>query len=347
VLSSAVTYRNKKILIAPLDWGLGHVTRCIPLIKFLQSQGNSITVAGNKSQRNFLEGELEGVSYAELPGYKIRYSDKSPLWMMIALQYPRLRATVRMENKWLNEYLRKNQTDVVISDNRYGLYNKHVETVFITHQLFIRTTLFAGWIERINHNFITKFNHCWVPDFESAERSLSGALSHGSHKLQHVKYIGPLSRFAEGSIHTDKNRGVLLFLSGPEPQRTLLEEKLTDILSNCGSEIFLVRGTLHKKSFPENFTVINIAHSSQVRDVLSSASAIICRPGYSTLMDLHALGKKAFLIPTPGQTEQEYLAAYWRHTFGFETANQNTLSKDSLLDFIREKKFIQLIADPL
>ncbi|HXU25886.1 MAG TPA: glycosyltransferase [Bacteroidia bacterium] len=334
MLSSPINLYNKKILLAPLDWGMGHAARCVPLIKQLQQQQNSLVIACTKQQQQFLEQEISGVEFASLFGYNMSYAKVLPLWVKILFQLPKLSAVVKQENKWLANYLKENKTDVVISDNRFGFYNENVESIFITHQLNVQAPFFQNMINRINGSFIKKYNICWVPDYVEEEKRLSGILSVEKNRMNAV-FIGPLSRFQKTEWQ-QKKHDVLIVLSGPEPQRTLLEEKLVLAFANTSYKIALVRGSFNERAqkLPSNFYVINVASSKQLQELLSVSEKIICRSGYSTLMDLDTLNAKALLIPTPGQSEQEYLAKYWQDKFACTYLEQKNISEESIKKFM-------------
>lgn len=346
MLSQTVSYKNKRVLICPLDWGLGHVARCVPIIKHLQAQNNTVIVGCTQIQKEFLQKEITDVEFVDLFGYNVSYSKSLPLWTKMLLQFPRLCITVRKENRWLKNFLKKNKVDVVISDNRFGLYNNDVETVFITHQVFIKAPTFQKTINSINHFFIKKFNACWIPDYEEKEKSLSGELSHGTPVNKNTVYIGPLSRFSKKKMSAEKIYDLLILLSGVEPQRTLLEEKLVEVITNSALKIVLVRGSSipAKKSFPKNYTAIDVASSHQLQELFLGSEKIMCRSGYSSLMDLHALDLHALLIPTPGQTEQEYLAEYWKTKFGYDVLPQGEIEQKIILNLFRKKENSQPLA---
>lgn len=326
-----INFRNKKIILAPLDWGLGHAARCVPLVKHLQDNGNIITIACTKKQRDFYERELHSVLYEDMFGYGVNYPKTIPLFLTIALQLPRIFSVIKRENKWLKKYYEKHRPDLIISDNRFGFYHLSVESIFITHQLHIRPPFFEKPVNSINHSYIKKFQQVWVPDMEDENISLSGRLSHPP--LKNTQYIGPLSRFKKEE-NAQCKFDVLVLLSGPEPQRSLLEEKLVSILAYKKIKTALVRGTNSFFKKQDNFFVKNLANTEELQELLLSSEKIICRSGYSTLMDLHAVNKKALLIPTPGQTEQEYLAAYWQEKFGFEVLQQGMISEERISRYL-------------
>jgi UDP-N-acetylglucosamine transferase subunit ALG13 len=247
-----------------------------------------------------------------LKGYRIKYG-KSALTSKILLQVPSILRSIKKENKWLKEQVSKYGFDAVISDNRYGLYHENVFSVFITHQLYIKSSL-GKWSEKIlqqwNYKFINRFNECWVPD-EKGENNLAGELSHPV-KLPDIptKYIGPKSRFEKKNINEIRNH-LLIILSGPEPQRTILENKIVDQIVNYPATATIVRGLPGERNIIPSTNSIhfyNHLSSEELNIEAMKAEFIISRSGYSTIMDIAALQKKSIIIPTPGQTEQEYLA---------------------------------------
>jgi glycosyl transferase family 28 len=311
--------RKSRILVAPLDWGLGHTTRCIPIIKELLAQNFEVLAAGDQHQERLLRAEFPNLTFLRLKGYGIRYSKKN-LSLKLISQVPKIMFRIRDEHGWLKEAVTAHNIDAVISDNRFGLYHKKIPTVFITHQLQIKTNL-GGLSEKIlrnwNYRFINRFTECWIPDSEGSD-NLAGELSHPSvlPKIP-VTYIGLLSRFKIYDPFTEfpgSQSGHLLFLlSGPEPPRSLLEDKVINDASHYPGTATIVRGlpsSLSAIPSTRMIKVFNHLPSNELRQEIQSAEMVISRCGYSTAMDLVSLGKKAILIPTPGQTEQEYLAAY-------------------------------------
>lgn len=299
-------------MVAPLDWGLGHATRCIPITRALIANGFTVFLAAEGAQAQLLRTEFPDLVILPLEGYRVRYSkSRWALPLVLLLQMPRLLKTIRKEHQWLSKTIKDHRIDFVISDNRYGLYSEKVSSVFITHQLQIKAPF--AWLEqiiqRINYHYINRFTACWVPDGYN-DNALAGILSHPLRMPGiPVHYIGLLSRFSE----TDE---VPLFdycilLSGPEPQRTLLEEQLIKGLSGIRANCLLVRGKPGDGSelaVPPHIKVKNHLGGYELEKAIGQSRCIISRSGYTTVMELLSMGKKALLIPTPGQTEQEYLA---------------------------------------
>lgn len=300
------------VLIAPLDWGLGHATRCIPLIKALLLNNCKVIIACNKQQKKLLEQEFTNVAFLFLEGYNITYASNPKLLpLSILKQLPQINKAINRENLWLNKIIDKHDIKLVISDNRYGLYSNKVPCVFVTHQLTIKApfSFVEKYLQLINYQFINRFTACWVPDFAS-DNNVAGILSHPK-KMPNipVSYIGLLSRFKTTKT-IDKKYDFCVVLSGPEPQRTVLEQLILKDIHLINSTILLVRGKpLSEENLPTflNVEIVNHLVGSDLQQAFQQSNYIISRSGYSTVLELLSLQKKSILIPTPGQTEQEYL----------------------------------------
>ena len=311
---STHTEKNKiTILIAPLDWGLGHATRCIPIIRYLLQKQCRVIIAASGYHQILLQQEFPEIQIIHLFGYGIRYGKKNVL-LQLMLQLPHFFTNVKKENDWLKKVITNYKIDAVISDNRYGLYSNEVPCVFITHQLQSKAPPFFKWVEGLTrkrlYRFINSFTECWVPDAENKDESLAGVLSHPKVlPLAPLKYIGWLTRF-NASVTTEKKYLATISLSGPEPQRSLLEAIILPQLKNIGGDILLIRGMPGETSLPllpPNITAVNHLPAADMQMAFLQSDYIISRSGYSTLMDMQVLPCKCIFIPTPGQTEQEYL----------------------------------------
>lgn len=307
--------KNIKILFAPLDWGLGHATRCIPLIHFLLNQKHIVVVAATGPQKAILQLEFPQITILDLSGYEISYTrHKRMLPLKILIQIPNIVKAIQKEKIWLKKIIQEQQIDLVISDNRFGLYSKKVPCIFLTHQLLIKAPY--AWIEKIiqkiNYHFINKFTECWVPDLPG-DINLAGALSHPAilPKIP-VHYIGPLSRIYK----KDSEKIIynwLVILSGPEPQRTILEKKMLAIAESTNDTWLMVRGRPDLSEIPDspkNILIKNHLSTEELSMALQQSEFVISRCGYTTVMEMLSIQKKCVLIPTPGQTEQEYLAQH-------------------------------------
>lgn len=321
---------GKKLLLAPLDWGLGHATRCVPVIKDLLSIGSEVWLAGEGAQEKLLREEFPSLPFLPLKGYRIKYGTAG-LTGKLVLQIPSILKSIKSENHWLKEQVSKYQFDGVISDNRYGLHHENIFSVFITHQLCIKSPL-GKWIEKFlqqwNYKLINRFHECWVPD-EEGPNNLAGELSHPvKFPSIPVNYIGPLSRFKKKEVEEIKDH-LLIMLSGPEPQRTILENIIIDEVVNYNGTATIARGLPAERNIIPSTNTIhfhNHLSSEELNHEAMKAALIIGRSGYSTVMDIAALQKKSILIPTTGQTEQEYLANHlMKKRFAF-CINQNEFS---------------------
>ncbi len=320
-------HRPKKVLLAPLDWGLGHATRCIPIIKELFAQGCDVLIAAEGATEALLKKEFPALTFLSLQGYNITYS-RSKFWLPLKmlLQFPKLLSVIYKEQNWLKKTAEQHKIDMIITDNRMGFYHSTIPSVYITHQLTIKTAnRFTEWLaQKIHYRYINKFTECWVPDAEG-NNNLAGELSHAK-KLPHtaIKYLGALSRFEK--MEAEKMYDLLVIISGPEPQRTIFEELLLNQLKNFNDKVLFVRGlpgNAEIKEFSNPLIEIqNHLSAAELNKAILQSNLVISRSGYTTVMDLNKLQQKAILVATPGQTEQEYLAEYLMDKKMFYSVNQ-------------------------
>ena len=320
-MSQVITPMQPNVLVVPLDWGLGHATRCIPIIKTLLRRGCTVLLAGEGKTKNLLQKEFPQLIFLPLEGYRIAYSkSKWRLPFTIGVQIPKILKVIQKEHAWLQNVVKEYQIHAVISDNRYGLYHRAIPSVFMTHQLCIKTAFgkkVDSILRKLNYRYLSQFSECWIPDVEG-NANLAGALSHPARlPAVPIKYLGLLSRFR--SLPGESPKHILILLSGPEPQRTILENLLLAQLKTYKGPVVLVRGLpgqVEEISTSSNIFVHNHLTTEKLNEKMLEASVVISRCGYSTLMDLVALQKKSILIATPGQSEQEYLARHvMKHRF--------------------------------
>lgn len=322
---------TKNILVAPLNWGLGHATRCIPIIRALQENGFTPILASDGVALALLKKEFPKLTALELPSYNIEYPEKASgfLWKMIK-STPKALLSMQAEKNIVQKWVREYQLYGIISDNRLGVHSNKVPSVFITHQLTVLAGKMTWLTSRMHRFYIRKFNECWVPDL-SGMPNLSGKLGHLENSSLKIKYLGALSRLQKLDLPIVYDYMVLL--SGPEPQRTFLEEKLLKELVGAKEKIVFVKGKIEPSQTvqqQENLTIYNFMQSAQLEQTLNESQTIVCRSGYTTIMDLAKLEKKALLIPTPGQFEQEYLAKKYESENILPTVSQDDFKKDAL-----------------
>ena len=327
---------SSRVLVAPLNWGLGHATRCVPIIRGLLAEGYEVVIAADGYPLKFLRQEFPHLEWVEFEGLKVRYADGQSQVGAMLRQLPSFLRGIWREHKELKGIVEAYDIDVVVSDNRFGLWCRDVHSVYVTHQLMVKMPRGLKWMEwvvwRLHRWFIGHYDECWVPDVDG-EDNLSGDLSHKYSLLKNTRFIGPLSRFSAEGVEWEDVRveaealdlrqryDVVAVLSGPEPHRTNLEREITDyrlqITDNGlqiidGSSFLIIQGLpaddLRLAEHKDRVDYIPHLPTELLQWYMQEAREIVCRSGYSSIMDLHTIGCKAHLIPTPGQTEQIYLA---------------------------------------
>lgn len=305
---------NNTVLIAPLDWGLGHATRCIPIIQNFIKKDWHVIIAAEGPHKILLQEVFPEVAFLHLKGYGIKYATHN-LLLSLVKQLPGFLKSVKNEHTWLDTIIEEHKINLVISDNRYGLYSNKIPSVFITHQLQLQVPFFIkcanGIIRKKLYQIINKFSFCWVPDVADKKENLSGKLGH-PYKLPNipVSYIGPLSRFTDSNIQ-EKKYALMVCLSGPEPQRSLFESIILSQIKNMVGQVLFIRGKPGSDEIlppQKNVIIINHLPTIQMQQSFEQSEYVLSRCGYSTLMDMQTLKCKCIYVPTPGQTEQEYLA---------------------------------------
>lgn len=324
---------QKTILIAPLNWGLGHATRCIPIIKALQENEYVPIIASDGIALELLRKEFPYLQSLELPSYQIEYAKNGKNFKWKLLQNcPKMIEAILEEKKTIKKWVKKYQIDGIISDNRLGVFSQKVPSVFITHQLNVMTGNTTWITSKLHQHIIKKYAECWVPDFEGVP-NLTGKLGHIKNPDFEIKYIGPLSRLQKKDI--PKQYDLMIILSGPEPQRGLLEEKLKKEVMHFGGNIIFIKGLIEKdqkKKQIGNVLYYNFMNTRQLEQTFNESDIILCRSGYTSIMDLVKLGKKAFFIPTPGQYEQEYLAEKFNKEGLVPYAKQDNFSMKNIFE---------------
>ncbi len=329
---------KKNVLVCPLDWGLGHACRCVPVIQEFINAGANVIIAADNRPLAFLRKEFPKLQFITFSSYQITYQRKGSFILKLFSILPQILKGIYKEHKMLNRIIDEHKIDIVVSDNRFGLWSKKVKSIFITHQILIKSPVKSMFFDKIlfsfNKTFIKNYNECWIPDFEG-NINLSGDLSHKYRLPVDTYFIGPLSRFKNTEqITENKSIELLVLLSGPEPQRTIFEEIILKQLESINSKTVIVQGIPEKdevKTISEKLTIYSHLDSYSLEKIIQQSEIVLCRSGYSTIMDLHVFGKKAILVPTPGQTEQEYLANYYMEKKYFYAVSQKLFNLNEAL----------------
>jgi hypothetical protein len=324
-----------------LDWGLGHATRCIPVINEFLKNNCEVYIGGSGKSILILKEAFPELKLINLPGYRIKYAEKPFFFLFLIIQSPFFLFSILREHFLLRRIQDKEKFDIIISDNRYGLSNSHCQSVFITHQVHIilpkGLKIFQKAANLLIRYAINKYSECWVPD-NPGEKNLSGALSHNIKNAINFRYVGILSRF---SVHYQEEKipriyDVVAVVSGPEPHRTSFEKILENQLRSYTGNSLLIRGLPGDKNFEVigSFSKVNHLPAAKFAGVIQNATYVICRSGYSSVMDMVALNTIALLVPTPGQTEQEYIAEYLNGKGLFPFVEQSSFNLISALSIL-------------
>ena len=299
----------KRILVAPLNWGLGHATRCIPIINALINHNFEPIIASDGDALELLKKEFPNIESIKLPSYNITYPKTASGYKLKFIKdTPHILKTIKKEKELIETLVEDETISGIISDNRFGVKHKNIPSVFITHQLRVLSGNTTWLSSKLHQNIISKFDECWVPD-HAHKNNLSGDLGHLEDFKSIIKYIGPISRFEKRE--RPKKYKLLIILSGPEPQRTYLEEKLLDELKSYDGNICFIKGIVEDEQTQiqkDHITIYNFMTSQELEKTLNESELVLSRSGYTSILDYAKLEKKAFFIPTSGQFEQEYLA---------------------------------------
>lgn len=335
---------KKKILFAVLNWGLGHATRSLPIIRELTKKDEVIIVSTGRSFL-LLKSEFPELEIIDYPDYSIKYSNSDKyLFLSLAFQIPKILLALHKEHLFAKKMINEKKIDIIISDNRYGMYCRKIPSFFITHQLRFSMPkslkIFEGLTEYFNKFYFKRYKKIFIPDNEK-EPNFSGKLSHNTRKINKgkLRYIGLLSDTkGSESIISD----YLVLISGPEPQRTKFEKLVREQISVVeGKKIVILGKTEIEETESENdLDIYSHLSREEISKMINGAGLIISRPGYSTVMEVTAAGKRALFIPTPGQTEQEYLAEYYKEKGLFHYVTQREM--DLKIDIPKALEFSEI-----
>jgi UDP:flavonoid glycosyltransferase YjiC (YdhE family) len=347
--------KEKRVLVCPMDWGLGHASRSIPVINAFRNAGCRVIIAASGPAADLIRIETGGGEVIPFPGLTITYSR---YWLSggLLLKAPAFLQSIRREKMMLRSLVAKTDPRLIVSDNRYGLVHDSVPSVLITHQLKPSLPRSLGMLERplstIIRKLVLPFRECWIPD--NPENSAAGELISGWERLPEARFTGWLSRFSGGSGGSglpadspEPEYDVLFLLSGPEPHRTILEKKVISVCMSSGIKALIARGLpgeSRKRETHGNTEIISFLSAGELLRVFGQCRLVVCRSGYSSVMDLLMAGKNALLIPTPGQPEQEYLGKWLGRRGWFRIMDQKDFDAGMI---IRASKQASRSASPL
>ena len=309
---------------------MGHATRCIPIIKELLTNNIDVVIAGSGKSLDLISAEFPLLQTLTLPDYDLHFNHFIPIGLHVVLQSLKIKRKIKREKLVLDNYLAAHEIAGIISDNRYGIYSSSLPSAIVTHQIKLAPkTPFRGLANNQIKKYLHRFSEIWVPDEKGSV--ISGELS-DTDDFTAKKYLGVLSRF-KAAPKTKRENFILATLSGTEPHRTLLENRLIKSFRNSKQKITLVRGipeSQEKKIFPENFTVHNHLLTEDLEKLLTSCKLLISRCGYSTILDAMASETPVLLVATKGQSEQEYLSRRLESKFNVPLLKEKQISEDNL-----------------
>ena len=323
-LDKVVARDMHHILVAPLNWGLGHATRSIPIINHLIDQGKEVTIASDGEALELLQDEFPSLNSIQLPSYNVRYNSTT-LWSILVTNVPNVLKAIIAEYFTLKRYTKNKNIDLIISDSRFGFRHSSIRSYIISHQLTMQSnnSIIKWVLNFVNQKLLNAFDLCIVPDYD--DHRLSGALSKND-EIKEKLYIGTLSRFKKLDVEIKYDKAYII--SGPEPARKELQNHILNKIRNTDKKTVLVRGTNSGEIILNNpnVTILDLVSAEVLNQIIAESQIIISRSGYTSIMDYYTLGKDAKLIPTPGQSEQEYLADYLDGKYGLQKVSLHNCS---------------------
>ncbi len=327
----------KTYLVCPLNWGLGHAARLMPIIHKLLNKSNQVILCGDGNALEYLKKEFPELNTITLRDISIHFSPKGSIINLLKI-IPQLIYRVVYEHRAIKNIIKKYDVDIIISDNRYGLWNNKIHSIFITHQLMVKLpkplSFFEPVINKLVKTIINQYDECWIPDYPDLNNNLSGDLAHKFQVPSNSKYIGPCSHFSclNNSTPPKSSYDIVAIISGPEPARSDFENCIIKTIQKTNFKTLIIQGKpmIVSSNTHHNITRVSSLPSSEIKGIIKNSKLIISRAGYSTIMDFDYLNIKAILIPTPGQTEQEYLAHYQSKNHFF------CLQKNFNISFLKE-----------
>jgi len=301
--------KKQRVLLSPLNWGMGHVSRCIGLIDILLRNDNAIFIACSADQQSIFQQYFKDVTFIDHDGYPFEFGGKGKFSLDLLKSFSALKRRQNEERTQVENYVDFFEIDCVISDHRYGFRSRKVKSIFLTHQLNLPVKWYERWVQNIHINYLRSFDEIWVLDTEDSK--YAGKLSRNDAGLK-VHYIGILSRFGRYVLKETKTIDRLIVVSGPSIYaKQFLEQQLESFKTDEGHNVLIAPKEIVNALEKE----IENSHPSddwlKCDDYFLSSKKLISRSGYSTLMDAICLEIPCEITATPGQAEQEYLMLFW------------------------------------
>lgn len=332
------------VLVSPLNWGLGHAMRDVPVIRTLIDRGHEVTIAACGNSLAALQREFPDCRFIRFEDYPAPYSSGRLFLPKLALYFPLLLKAVAQEREESRRIISRGQYDLIISDNRLGVYSPQVPSLFITHQIHYNLSpllwplaLLTSALNRFHHR---RFDRIIIPDNPPGPLSLAGKLSRTDSPAERLRtyYAGIMTSIPRRESPCDLD--YLVLISGPEPQRTQLEKILLPQVRDLEGESVVLLGSPQQNpdsTSSGQCSIRTYVSNEEKAALMNRARCIICRSGYTTMMEIAELQKRAGLfIPTPGQPEQEYLSSYYQRNGWFFSRSQYLLNLTEDLRIARD-----------
>ncbi|NEN22955.1 hypothetical protein G3O08_05510 [Cryomorpha ignava] len=320
---------NKRVLIAVLNWGLGHASRSVPIIDAVVRYGADVVIASNGATKTFLEQRFQHINVLEIPDKEINYGKSGAAVGLLKRSFQQQKIN-NEQYAWLTRNAEDLGITHIISDNLYGVNNPVIPSAIITHQIGIVSPFFKSQFDKHLAVWLKKFDEVWIPD-EPGELSLAGKMLDNKFFDGKTFYLGHISRFRK-LPGIEKDIDHLVILSGPEPQRTFLERKIAKKLEKLPGRHIIVRGRIDSDVVPPSTKIEyhSFLHEKQLELFIARAKMVICRSGYTSILDMVRMDANACFIPTPQQPEQKYLAKRMKEKGWFHAVTQKDFGMNDL-----------------
>jgi len=325
------SFMKLKVLYAILDWGLGHATRSETIIQNLKNRGADITIASKGLALNYLQDRFQTLRFLELPDKEVKYSRSGASWGLLRRSLIQ-KDLNKKQKEWTKKLISENEFDLILSDNVYGVYHDEVQSILITHQLKPISPILKQAIAKEIANWINCFHEVWIPDF--GEDGIAGSLLQNPRVTIPKKFLGNISRFKNEP--SEKEINYLGIISGPEPQARLFKDKVLEKFKlQTGRNLIAYSGI--KPDNPGKVEFVAKKENNNLMRFALQSRHLICRSGYTSILDILKLGGNALIIPTPGQTEQEYLARRMNELGLAKSMSQKAFERWKIQPFEGEK----------
>lgn len=312
---------HQRILYSCNDWGLGHVSRSVGIIRQLLKQKNTLYFAGTSLQQEIICSYFPLVNRINMSGYDFQFKGSNNWNREIIRNAFKLFFSIKKENKTLHKLCKTLQIQCIISDHRYGFFHTKIPSFFVTHQVNLPLKGVQKLVQRWHLKQLKKFTAIWVVDDSTS--SYAGKLSDSKNLSLNIFPIGIQSRFISKNTSNQIEPYILAVISGPFPYSLKLFEEILEYAKTTKTLVKCIVPThLNLPKIPsKNILFYSTNNWKEIDELYHDCIGVISRSGYSTLMDVETLQKKACLIPTPGQPEQLYLSKLHEYKYTSKLSN--------------------------